>query len=155
MVSSPALFFIPFGVSLLALCMVERVLHIVLHLFASGAGKGAGIRGQLVIGSAVNLAASAVSGIASIFAQSLYSVGRLAFWFLILFCVTSCWYVVYEEHPMVVLRMVDYYNARVGPFVHAYLVMPLDMLNVLFKGIVPLYNGAVWIVLTLFRSWTC
>ena len=151
--SSPALFFVPFGVSLLVLCLAERVLHIFLRLFApAAAGKGDGIRGQLVIGSAVNLAASTASGVASIFLRGLYSIGWLAVWFLILFCLTSAWYVVYEEHPQVVLRMVEYYNARVGPFVHAYLVLPLDLLNLLFKGVVPVYNGFVWIGRSLWRQ---
>jgi hypothetical protein len=148
----PALFFVPFGVSLLVLCMAERVLHIVLCLFMQRGEGGKGIRAQLVVGSAVNLSASAVSGVASVFVRCLSTIGWMAIWFVLLFCVASAWHVVYEEHPQVVLRMVDYYNARVGPFVHAYLVLPLDMLNLMFKGLVPVYNGGVWVLRSLWRQ---
>jgi len=133
--------------------MLERVLHVFLRMFApAGGGKDDGLRGQLVIGSAVNLAASTASGVASIFVRSLYAIGWIALWFLVLFCLTSAWHVVYEEHPQVVIRMVEYYNARVGPFVHAYLVLPLDLLNLLFKGLVPVYNGLLWVGRTLWRQ---
>jgi len=151
--SSPALFFVPFGVSLLVLCLLERVMHVFLRLFAPAKGDdGGGVRGQMVMGSAVNLAASTASGVASIFARSVYTIGWMALWFLVIFCLASAWHVVYEEHPQVVVRMVEYYNARVGPFVHAYLVLPLDLLNLAFKGVVPVYNGFVWIGRALWKQ---
>jgi hypothetical protein len=150
-----AVFFAPFGLSLLALCLLERVLHVFVCIFFPGLGKkddGKDSEGQMVVGGVLNLAATSVGSVASILARCVYVVGWAVFWFLLLFCVTSVAYVMYEEQPAVVLKLVSFYNARIGPFLHSYLLLPLEFLNLLFKGVIPVYNGAVWIVRTFFKQ---
>ena len=151
-----AAFFAPFGLSLVALCVFERVLHVFVCLFfpwlRSKEASGGEREGQMVVGGVLNLAATSVGSIASILAQCVYVVGWALIWFLVLFCLTSAVYVTYEEQPEVVLKLVSFYNARVGPFLHSYLLLPLEFLNLLFKGVVPIYNGAVWILRAFFKQ---
>ena len=127
-------------------------MHVILSLFSPRQSKDGGLRAQLVVGSFVNVSGTLVGSLLSLFSQCLYLVGWMAVWFLVLFCVFSMWYVLYEENPTIVIYFVEYYNARIGPFVHAYLLFPLELLNLLVKGILPVYNGALWLARTLFNK---
>lgn len=146
----PALLFAPFAVSMLGMCLFERVMHVFLQLF-SGTKKRSknGIEAKNVVGSAVNFLFSLLSMTINIFFRWLYAVSTLALGFFIFFCVGALWYVIYEDHPEVLFRFVDFYNARLGPFVHGYMLLPLDLFNLVFKGIIPVYNGIIWVLRTL------
>lgn len=139
-------FFVPFGVCFFVFCILERVLHIVLSLFTPSHSKKGSLGAQIVIGSVFNVAATIVSNTIAIFVSCLNVLGWLTIWFLIVFCLCSLWYVIYEEFPQVVWLLVGFYNNRVGPFIHTYLLFPVEIWNVMFKGFVPVFNGAAWIV---------
>ena len=150
MVDSWTLFLIPFSFSLVTLGLGERLVHAVLSLFSWDArSKHEGARH--VIGGAVHMFSSVLSGIASVVVRCVVNATWVVVWFFVLFCLFSAVYVVYEEYPSVVIRLFGFYNARIGPFVHGYLLLPLEFLNLLFKGIAPVYNGVVWLIRTL---WT-
>ena len=154
-----AAFFAPFGLSLVALCVFERVLHIFVRLLFPGISKKDAVgklgddgEGRMVVGGLLNLAATSAGSIASLLAQCVYVVGWALIWLLVLFCLASAVYVTYEEQPEVVLKLVSFYNARIGPFLHSYVLLPLEFLNLLFKGLVPIYNGAVWILRSFLKQ---
>ena len=150
MVDSWTLFLIPFSFSLVTLGLGERLVHAVLSLFSWDArSKHEGARH--VIGGAVHMFSSVLSGIASVVVRCVVNATWVVVWFFVLFCLFSAVYVVYEEYPSVVIRLFGFYNARIGPFVHGYLLLPLEFLNLLFKGVAPVYNGVIWLIRTL---WT-
>ena len=148
MVDSWTLFLVPFSVSLVVLGVCERLVHAVLTLFAWSA-RSKHDPARHVVGGAVHVGASIASGLASVVVRCVYLASQVVVWFFVIFCLLAAVYVVYEEYPSVVMRLFDFYNARLGPFVHGYLLLPLELLNLVFKGLVPLYNGGLWLVRTL------
>lgn len=142
---NPAIFWVAFGFSLVTLCVAERVLHAFFTLFVGG-DKDRGVRAGLVIGGAVNVGGSLVSALVGVAARSVGLVGWVLVLYLLFYCLSAMWYVLYEEHPEVVFYFTSFYNSRLGPFLHGYFFVPLDLFNLLLKGVLPLYNGVVWIV---------
>lgn len=143
-----AILFAAFGVSLVLLCATERVVHAALVLFGFGdpGDDLKELRAGLVVGSMLNFWSALASAVISFFARCAGLAGWVLFWYALLYCVTSFWYVMYEDHPQVVVYGLNFYNRRVGPFLHGYIFLPLDLLNLLLKGVLPVYNGAVWIL---------
>ena len=137
-----------FGISLFFLAIAERVLNACFCVFSSSKDLGP-VRAQLVVGGLLNLSSSVASSLVSVGFRCFYSLGWFILWYFLLYCVSSIWFVVYEDYPHVVLHFFDFYNKRIGPFVHGYLVLPLEFLDVVLKGVLPLYNASVWFVRSL------
>lgn len=140
-----AVFWGIFGVSLVLFCVVERVLNAFMFLFM-GEDKDQALRAGLVMGSALNVGGSLVGSLVSLAARSVSLVGWVLVLYLVFYCLSAVWYVMYEQHPEVVFYAVEFYNSRFGPFLHGFFFVPLDLFNVVLKGVLPLYNGIVWIV---------
>ena len=144
----PICFFAPYGVSLLGLCLLERFFHALLSLFLPDKTSKS-LRAQLLVGSALNLVSSLVSAVAGVFLRCVYVLGWSFAFFLVVYVILSIFYSLYEEHPRVFLYMLDFYSARVGPLLHGFVLLPLQLLNLVMKGLLPFYNGSVWMAKTL------
>lgn len=146
-----SLFFLvfPFGISLLSLCVADRVILAVISLLYRGPSQGDPLKGQLLVGGALNLAVSAANGAVLVLVRCASVLGWLVLWYLLFYLVSAVWFVLYEQYPSVVDYIFRFYSARVGPFLHGYLLVPLDLLNLLLRGVLPLYNGAVWVLRSL------
>lgn len=145
---SAVFLFLPFGVSLLTLSVVERVVFAILSVLYRGP-PGDGVKGQLLMGSALNLLVSAGNGCVLVVVRCASLLGWLLLWYLCFYCLSAVWYVLYEQYPYVVDYMFRFYSSRVGPFLHGYLLVPLDLLNLILRGVLPLYNGVVWMLRSL------
>ena len=77
--------------------------------------------------------------------------GLLRWWllFAVAFTGFSLVYVTYTEFPEVWLGMARFYNGSIGPLIHATVVVPLQILDVLLRGLLPLWDSAVWFVKSL------
>ena len=137
-----SIFFAAFGASLAVLCVVERVAHAVLSL---AFGK-ADLRAGLLIGSTLNFATVLWSTAVAFFVRCAGFIGWLVFWYALFYVITAFWYVLYEDQPDVVIFVADFYTKRVGPFLHGFLFVPLDLLNLVLKAILPVYNALVWVL---------
>ena len=70
----------------------------------------------------------------------------LSWWLLFatLFVILSMLYVTYEEYPRTWTRFIAYYNANLGPWVGEVVLAPLEFLDAMLRGILPLWDAAMW-----------
>ena len=149
---SAVFLFLPFGASLLALSVAERVTFALVSFFYRGPPGYSSkdpFREQLLVGGALNLLVSAGNGCVLVVVRSASLVGWLLLWYLLFYCLSAAWFVLYEQYPSVVDYVFRFYSSRVGPFLHGYLLVPLDLLNLILRGVLPLYNGVVWMLRSL------
>lgn len=62
-------------------------------------------------------------------------------WVSVVMLMGSILYVTYEQAPWVWTDLARAYNAFLGPFVNTTIVGTADVVNTVFKGVVPLWNG--------------
>ena len=135
-----------FVVALLACCLVERLVHAVLLLFVLGP-RAAGKR--VLAGSVVGLFFGLAGAVVGTAAHLVLVVGRFLLWWLLFLCLFALASFVWDAHPEVVFGLVSLYNARVAPFVHGYVLLPLQLFNLVYAAWVPVWNGAVWLARVL------
>ena len=149
---SAVFLFLPFGASLLTLSVAERVTFALVSFFYRGPPGHSSkdpFREQLLVGGALNLLVSAGNGCVLVVVRSASLVGWLLLWYLLFYCLSAAWFVLYEQYPSVVDYVFRFYSSRIGPFLHGYLLVPLDLLNLILRGVLPLYNGVVWMLRSL------
>ena len=81
-----------------------------------------------------NILVSSISGVISwlmLFAAIMFFTGMV--------------YMAYEQYPVMARGVALNWNGGIGPLLHEMLIGPLEVLNLLFKTVLPLYNGVVWI----------
>lgn len=136
-------FTVPYSGSLIVLLLFERLLSAVLSLFMSGNREGKSEAHHVVAG-ALHVGSSLVFGLGSVVTRCILFASQCVLWFFIMFCLLSLLYVTYTEFPVIWIKGFDYYNSRVGPFMQTYVILPLQWVNILFKGVVPVWNAFVW-----------
>ena len=62
-------------------------------------------------------------------------------WMFVLLIVGSVFYVTYEQSPWVWTDMLRAYNAFLGPFVQGSVIQILNLVNLVFQGLIPLWNS--------------
>lgn len=140
-----------FGLSLLLLCVLERIFHAFL-IFAMGSNDKDNLRAGLLLGSFLNFATTLWTTAINIVFRSIGFMGWVFVWYIVFYIISSMWFVLYEDYPQVVIQIVDFYSKRVGPFLHGYLLLPLELLNLVLKAVLPVYNGFVWVLRGLFTK---
>lgn len=83
-------------------------------------------------------------------------VSRMALWvfrwwlfFLLLFFVFSVLHVTYNEFPEAWIGAARVYNRFMGPYVQQTVLVPLRIVDLLLRAILPLWNSTVWFLKTL------
>jgi hypothetical protein len=137
------LFAVPFALSLVMICVGERALNAVLCLvFRVSPWKQ--LAAQNVLVRLVDLGAS----LGTVLTRTLVDVGLrlLGLWILFVtaFVIFSAIWVTYEEYPETWLGMVRFYNAKLGPFLSYWFILPLQLLDILLRALLPLWNAGVW-----------
>lgn len=149
--SSMITFLTSFGVTLAVFSIVNRIIHALLVMIMGDAQKnGESLRAGLVIGSLLNLLSALMSAGIGVLMRCVSLFGIMLFWYAIFYGLTSFWYVLYEDYPGVVVYWFDFYTKRIGPLIHGYLFIPLEFFNMIFKGVIPVYNGVTWVARSLF-----
>ena len=73
-------------------------------------------------------------------------------WWLLAVATFTCFsflYVTYTEYPSVWLGAARFYNGNVGPLLHHTVVIPLQIVDVLLQGLLPIWNAWWWFLKTL------
>jgi hypothetical protein len=65
------------------------------------------------------------------------------------FIVFSGLYVTFTEYPVVWLETARLYNQNIGPYMYRVVVIPLQITDVLLRGLLPLWNSGVWFIRAL------
>ena len=147
----PASFIYPFILSFVFLLVLMRIFHAVLCLFTRSKTQEHS-RAEQVLSSCIHLWMYVISQTVICLLRFFSYLSSLFLWFLILALFLGFFYVMYEEYPKVFLDMVTYYNTRVGPFMHTYFVIPMQLINMFYIATIPIVNGIIWFFKVLFMK---
>lgn len=147
----PATLIYPFILSFVFLLVLTRIFHAVLCLFTRSKTQEHS-RAEQVLSSCIHLWMYVISQTVICLLRFLSYMSSLFLWFLILALFLGFFYVMYEEYPKVFLDMVTYYNTRVGPFMHTYFVIPMQLINMFYIATIPIVNGIIWFFKVLFMK---
>ena len=138
----------PFALSLVFLCVFERTTNALLCLLFRTSDWKQSAAHQVVVRQ-LELLSGVLSIFTTTFVRAVFQL--LAWWalFATAFVVLSMFYVTYEEYPEVWVGLSNFYNANVGPWVGSSLLAPLRLVDVLIRGLVPLWNAWWWWVKTM------
>lgn len=146
---------LPFSVALIFFCVLERLACVfVCALFP--VVKENGFRDASAAQFVVSIFDLFVSSVTS-FVYTMSSVAAAVltgmFWAAALVALGSIVYVTYEQSPWVWTDLARGYNAFLGPFIQQTFVAGLDLLNIAFKSLVPIWNGLVYFVSSLITGY--
>ena len=139
---------VPFGASLAIWSLVAIVLHGMASLVARVSGFKKYTSKQMMISLALAGTSSVATGVR---AGTRVASGLLRWWILwmVVFLSFSMLYVTYTEFPEVWTGTVRMYNQYAGPYVSQVVLLPLKMLDLLLRGLLPLWNSAAWLLKAL------
>lgn len=139
---------IPFGVSLAAWSLTAIVLHGMSSLVVRASGFKKYTSKQMLISLALAGTTSAAAGVR---AGVRVVFGLLRWWLLwmVVFLSFSTLYVTYTEFPEVWIGTARMYNQYAGPYVSQVVLLPLQMLDLVLRGLLPIWNSAAWLLKAL------
>ena len=138
---------VAFTASLLVLCVAERVVHALLWVVLVGRGHAKERPGVgHVFSGLVWYVSTLVSGLVSFVVGVVSAALTYAFLLVILLVALGLLRITYDVYPSVWFDMYNFYNVFVGPALHVALFIPLEVAALVFRGLVPLWNGFFWIV---------
>ena len=139
---------IPFGVSLALWSLVALILHGVASLITRASSLKRFTAKQMLIALAVTGTTSLSTGVR---AATRALTGFLRWWvlYVVVFLFFSTLYVTYSEFPETWIGAARLYNQLIGPYVRQTVLLPLQMLDLLLRGFLPVWNSAVWFLKTL------
>lgn len=142
-------FSVPFALALTLLCVTERSLNAFIGMFFFST-PWKKIASQQVLVKNVDLMASVASVFVTTFVRGVLYLFSWWIFFLVVFVFFGSLYVMYEENSEVVVGFVSFYNSSLGPWFSKVILAPLVLLDVIVKGLAPLYNTLVYWAKALF-----
>lgn len=142
------LFAVPFASALILICVAERAMNAVMCLvFRVTPWK------QLAAQNVLVRLAELLASVATVAVRTLAQVAvqLLGLWLLFItaFVIFSAVWVTYDEYPEVWLGFVGFYNASLGPCVSFFFTWPLEVLDILLRAFLPLWDAGFWWAKTL------
>ena len=134
---------IPFGLSLVAWSSLALVMHGVAALISRASAFKRYTAKQMLISLGVASTSSLATG-AKAGARVVTGVLRWWLFYLVVFLFFSTLYVTYTEFPETWVGAARMYNQFVGPYVNQTVLLPLQMLDLLVRGLLPIWNSANW-----------
>ena len=140
-------FSLPFAASLILFFLLERVVSALLSLFfvARVSELKQAMSSQYLV-SCVEAAGSLFCASAYSFLSLVSSLLNIFLWISVLLVLGSVFYVAYEQSPSVWTDMIRSYNAFLGPFIQNTVIEIFNLLNIVFKGIIPLWNSIFYFI---------
>lgn len=128
------------------------ILGLVLHAIASSLSRLSALKKysgkQLIVAAAVNATNTATS----LGKTATRALLWLAVWWgtvILIFFFFSFLYVTYTEYPATWIGAVRGYNQYMAPFLHRVVLVPLRLLDLFLRALIPIWNSAIWFLKTL------
>ena len=145
---------VPFVTGLVVFCIIARLVDAIIYLFSPTAYGGKQVASTQFVISLFDFIANAVSSIIYTTLSILSGLLGGLMWATILVAMGSIFYLLYEEFPWVWTDLARSYNAFLGPFIQNTVVEIFHLSNVVFRGIIPLWNGVVFFFMRLLNGYT-
>lgn len=139
---------IPFGLSL----AVWSLLGALLHALASLASRASAFKRYTSKQMLIALAMTTTSSLGTAVRTAARVLGGVLRWWLfwaVVFFFFSTMYVTFTEFPQTWIGGARMYNQYVGPYVNQVVLLPLQMLDLVLRGLLPIWNSAAWFLKAL------
>ena len=146
-------FALPFASALAIFCLLEAFCSAFLGLFFSKeSALGQAKRGQFLVSCFEFVCSSLFSTgyFAAVLASALLTV---VLWATVLLALSSILYVTYEQAPWVWTDLIRAYNAFLGPFIHGTVIQILELGDMVFRGLIPLWNAFFFFLNRVLQGW--
>ena len=142
-------FAVPLGSSLTVFGVVALVAHAFVSIGSSASSAFKRYTAKQMLIALVVVLASAMSAGGRVIVRVASGVVRWWLLFTVVFVSFSCLYVTYTEFPGVWLGTARFYNASLGPLLHQTVIAPLQVLDLLLRALLPIWDSGVWFVRAL------
>lgn len=137
------LFAVPFALSLIFLCVIQLTMHAIMCLlFRVPPWKQTAAQNVLVrlVEFVANIGTAATRTIVEAGAR------LLGLWilFVTVLVIFSAIWVTYEEYPQAWHKLIVFYNSNIGPFLSQWFVIPFQILDLMLRALLPVYNAVIW-----------
>jgi len=129
---------------LLVLIVTERILHVSLMMFSRFYSSSKHLAGRQVLVSEAQAVSEVFGQALTVFSKGVFYL--ISWWLLIAVSMIflSIVYVSFEETPQVWVGLVKMYNVVIGPWVSQVFVIPLYVVNLFVKALLPFWNAFFW-----------
>ena len=137
------LFAVPFASCLIILCVIQLTTHAVMCLvFRVSPWK------QMAAQNVLVRLVEFVSSVGTVATRTIVDAGMrlLGLWilFITVLVIFSAIWVTYEEYPQAWLGFVSFYNSNIGPFLSQWFVIPFQILDLMLRALLPVYDAVIW-----------
>ena len=142
-------FALPFSLSIVIVFLLERLINSLLCLLY-----------QKERNASVQCISSWVEMVCHLFYASIFSFANLIssllniiVWVFTLLLISSVLYITFEESSWLWTDAIRTYNAYLGPVIQVAFVELLHIFNILFKGVIPIWNGSVYFISRILQGY--
>lgn len=150
---------ITFVVSFFIFLLVERFLNatsiLVLRLIFGKSEDVSDVRGYAsvqLLGAGFTYVATLCTCLANLLAVLISSIASYLIWACIVTFLFAIVYILQEFYPEILLEIITIWNENIGPVLQQLLVTPLQIADIAFSAVVPVYDAAVWLFSKLFYN---
>lgn len=143
------MFAVPLGASLSVFGVLALVAHAFVSIGTSATSAFKKYTAKQMLIAFVVMFASAFAAGGRVVVRTLGGVLRWWLLFLVVFTSFSFVYVTYTEFPEVWLGTARFYNANLGPLIHQTVIGPFQVIDVLLRALLPIWDSGVWFVRAL------
>ena len=129
--------------SLLTFCAIALVIHAFFSFLTYASSIKRYAAKQMLVSLSTIFSSALTAGI-RVVASTLTWLMRLWIPILAVVLIFSCVNVTYNEYPSVWTGSARFYNRYLGPLVHILVTVPLYMVDILLRALLPLWDSAVW-----------
>ena len=129
--------------SLLTFCAIALVIHAFFSFLTYASSIKRYAAKQMLVSLSTIFSSALTAGI-KVVASTLTWLMRLWIPILAVVLIFSCVNVTYNEYPSVWTGSARFYNRYLGPLVHILVTVPLYMVDILLRALLPLWDSAVW-----------
>lgn len=145
---------LPFTSGIVTFCVMWRLVDAVLYLFSPASQGGKQVASTQFVISFFDFLSNLLTSIVYTTLNILSALAGGVLWGTALIALGSILYLMYEEFPWVWTDLARSYNAFLGPFIQNTVVEVLKLTNMVFRGIIPLWNGVIFFFLRLLNGYT-
>lgn len=122
---------------------------------SQGDGSSSALEGYAsmqLVGATASFASAIVAWLTQSVVDALVSLSSYAIWAAATTLVFSLLYLVQENYSEALLEAVSQWNNGYGPFVYKFVFIPMNLADVVFSSLIPLYNASMWLVKQLLNN---
>lgn len=142
---------VSFCISLVLMLLLERVVNAVVfmiigHVMGLPRSHLKSYASMQLVGSSVNLWITLTSLVGQWASGVLSSLWSYIVWACIVTFTFSLLYILQEVYPEVGMNFVNFWNETIGVTILNMLIIPMQILNIFYKSLIPIYDALTWIL---------